>query len=141
MVVLATSPAHLWSSTPDGGVEVPSFANHPAGLPADLEYVALRLLGDMDQRSTARLAVGNAVMGVLHRTGEGTVLTVGCTDWAFGLDPDPDPVVSRITDNILERFGATRSGACSAETGRSPPRRGQPPRTAVSWSVKVTMSK
>lgn len=98
MVVLATSPAHPWSSTPDGGVEVSSFANHPADLPAD-----------MDPRSTARLAAGNAVMGVFQRTGGGMVLTVGCTDWAHGLDHDPDPVVSRITDTVLERFGATRT--------------------------------
>ena len=34
--------------------------------------------------------------------GGGTVVTVGCTDWAYGLD---DPAVDRVTRNILTRLG------------------------------------
>ena len=32
----------------------------------------------------------------------GTVVTAGCTDWAYGLD---DPAVDRVTRNIVERLG------------------------------------
>jgi len=109
MVVLATSPAHLWSSTPEGGVEVPAFQDHPPEVPADLEYVTFRLLGDMRPENTARLAAGNAVLGTFQRPGEGTVFTVGCTDWAHGLDPVPDDIISGITTNLLEHLGATRT--------------------------------
>jgi hypothetical protein len=42
----------------------------------------------------------------------GTVVTVGCTEWAYGLEQDPsaddgrpDPVVDRITRNLLDRLG------------------------------------
>jgi hypothetical protein len=40
-------------------------------------------------------------MGVYTRGG--TVLTVGTTDWAHGLT-GKDPVVERITRNVLERL-------------------------------------
>jgi hypothetical protein len=34
-------------------------------------------------------------------TRNGTVVTVGCTDWAYGLD---DPGVDRVTRNIIDRL-------------------------------------
>ena len=37
-----------------------------------------------------------------YTDGAGTVVTVGCTDWAYGLD---DPAVARVTRNILDRLG------------------------------------
>jgi hypothetical protein len=47
---------------------------------------------------------GHAVFG-LYTTGEGgTVVTTGTTDWAHGLK-GKDPVVSRITRNVLDRLG------------------------------------
>ena len=44
-------------------------------------------------------------MGVFTRPGGGTTFTCGCTDWARGLDPDPNPDVARITANVLDRLG------------------------------------
>lgn len=45
--------------------------------------------------------VGAAVMGTYTR--KGTVVTVGSTDWSHGL-AGSDPVVSRITANVLDRL-------------------------------------
>jgi hypothetical protein len=47
--------------------------------------------------------VGAAVLGTYTRGG--TVVTAGSTDWAHGLQGG-DPVVMRITDNILKRLGS-----------------------------------
>jgi hypothetical protein len=44
-------------------------------------------------------------MGAFTRPGGGTTFTVGCTDWARGLDPEPDSNIERITANVLDRFG------------------------------------
>lgn len=46
--------------------------------------------------------VGNAVLGVYTRGG--TVFTAGTTDWAHGLS-GKDPVVEKITRNVLDRLG------------------------------------
>ena len=45
---------------------------------------------------------GNAVVGTYTRGG--TVVTVGTTDWAHGLRGN-DPVVTRITKNVLDKLG------------------------------------
>lgn len=45
---------------------------------------------------------GNAVLGLY--TNNGTVLTVGSTDWAHGLQ-GKDPATMRITKNVLEKLG------------------------------------
>ena len=47
--------------------------------------------------------VGNAVIGTYTRGG--TVVTVGSTDWSHGLRGG-DPVVMRVTKNVLDRLGA-----------------------------------
>ena len=47
--------------------------------------------------------LGHAVLGTYTRPGCGTVVTTGSTDWAHGLK-GKDPVVSRITKNILDRL-------------------------------------
>ena len=47
---------------------------------------------------------GNAVMGIYETRKGGTVFTCGSTDWAHGLKT-PNPVVDRITRNILDRLG------------------------------------
>ena len=109
--VVATSPAHLWSSGP-GGVELPAREDHDPTLPADLEYVAMRLFGDWEPHNTARITNGHAVMGTYVSPGGGQVFTCGCTDWSYGLGDAPDPVVARITANVLDRLGQapTRSG-------------------------------
>ncbi|RIK29444.1 MAG: hypothetical protein DCC55_37920, partial [Chloroflexi bacterium] len=68
--------------------------------PGDLEFTALRLFGDPSPENIARVAHGNAVMGVFTRGG--TVFNAGSTEWAYGLDHDP--LVQRVTKNVLERL-------------------------------------
>ncbi len=91
--ILATSPAHLWSSE-----ELPA---RYLGEPGDLEMAAECIFGEATPETTGRLSSGNAVMGTY--TNGGTVFTTGCTDWSYGLHR-PDPVVERITANVLTRL-------------------------------------
>jgi hypothetical protein len=92
--VVATAPA-----TP--------FDRHTTPLPLapggdyELEFHARRLLGDDSPANCERLRHGHAVLGTYTRGG--TVVSVGCTEWAYGLG---DPVVAQITRNILG--GGTR---------------------------------
>ena len=62
-------------------------------------YRGVKALPDTPE-NREKFAHGWAVMGAFER-GDGRVFTTGCTDWAYGLD---DPVVSRITRNVIERF-------------------------------------
>ncbi|MEO1059777.1 MAG: N,N-dimethylformamidase beta subunit family domain-containing protein [Actinomycetota bacterium] len=73
----------------------------------DLEFIATRLHGDTSERNLARVRNGNAVMAVGRPFGPGggEVVTVGTTDWVFGLADDP--AVARVTANVLDRH---RSG-------------------------------
>jgi hypothetical protein len=105
MVVLATSPAHLWSGL-SARPDQPPRQQPDEAMPSDLEYAAMRLFGDWSDENTAKLAAGNAVIGAFTVAGGGTTFTVGCTDWARGLDPEPDPTVERITANVLDRLGS-----------------------------------
>jgi len=75
--ILATSPAHLWSSD-----ELPS---RYAGEPGDLENTAERLFGHLTGETMARVSHGNAVMG--SYTAGGTVFTTGCTTGPTGWRP------------------------------------------------------
>lgn len=107
--VIATSPAHLLSNTP-GESDFTASVGLGSDDPGDLEFTALRLAGDASKQSREKFAHGQAVMGVYDRGG--TVFTVGCTDWAYGLDGDWDPRltaanthVERITRNVLDRLG------------------------------------
>ncbi len=70
----------------------------------DLEFVAERLYGSTDEDALARVRYGNAVMLVCRPFGEsgGEVVTVGTTDWVFGLDDDA--AVQQVTHNILHRL-------------------------------------
>jgi hypothetical protein len=76
------------------------------GAEYELEFHARTLLGDDGPASCDRLRHGHAVLGTYVRGG--TVVTTGCTDWAYGLD---DPAVSRITRNVLDRLGRGRGNA------------------------------
>jgi hypothetical protein len=91
--ILATAPAHLWAQH-----EQPS---RYATDPGDLEYAATAVFGDTDPDHLAALADGRAVFGVFSRPGGGTVVNAGVIDWAMGLG---DPVVDRITRNVLDRL-------------------------------------
>jgi hypothetical protein len=103
--VLATAPARLWSVDTATGEN-----DYPAGLRAmrprgELQDTARVLFGDDSPASVARIAHGRAVFGTFVHPGGGTVVTTGCTDWAYGLaGPTPDPAVAQVTRNVLDRL-------------------------------------
>ena len=67
----------------------------------ELEFHARRLLGSDAPEDQDRLRHGHAVLGTYERPGGGTVVSVGCTEWAYGLD---DPAVATITRTIVDRL-------------------------------------
>ncbi len=69
----------------------------------DLEFVAERVYGGGDV-AMAKARHGNAVVLTCRPSGAdgGTVVTVGSTDWVFGLADDP--LVGRVTENALRRL-------------------------------------
>jgi hypothetical protein len=93
--ILATSPAHLWAQH-----EQPT---RYLADPGDLEFASASLFGDTDAAHLAELSEGHAVLGTFTRPGGGTVVNVGVIDWALGLG---DPIVDRITRNVLDRLSA-----------------------------------
>jgi hypothetical protein len=94
--VLATAPAHLWAQH-----EQPS---RYAEDPGDLEQAAVAVFGEATPERLAELADGRAVFATFSRPGGGTVVNAGVIDWALGLG---DPVVDRITRNVLARLSTT----------------------------------
>ncbi|HZC15709.1 MAG TPA: N,N-dimethylformamidase beta subunit family domain-containing protein [Caulobacteraceae bacterium] len=72
--------------------------------PEQLDVVAEIAYGDSGPASQARVLRGHAVMASF-RCGEGEVFNAGTTEWAHGLAAG-DPFVTRITLNVLRRFGA-----------------------------------
>ena len=84
---------------------------YPASIAAlddqgDLEFIATRLYGGVDDASLARVRHGSAVMLTCRPFGPagGEVVTVGSTDWVFGLTSDPH--VQQVTRNIVEHGSA-----------------------------------
>ena len=92
--VLATAPARLWAQR-----EQPSRYAHE---PGELENTAEALWGRDWHEHVHEIANNHAVLGVFTTPSGGTVVNVGVTDWAYGLD---DPAVDRITRNALDRLG------------------------------------
>jgi len=90
--VLGTAPARLWL-TED---LPPSLDDRYVG---EINWVALRLEGADTAENRAKYSHGFAVMGTFPR-GAGEVFTVGCTDWAYGLE---DEAVSTVTKNVIQR--------------------------------------
>lgn len=81
---------------------------YPASISAlsdqgDAEFIATRLYGDAGEGNLARVRHGNAVMLTCRPFGSdgGEVVTVGSTDWVFGLASDP--AVQQVTANVLDR--------------------------------------
>ncbi len=91
--ILATAPAHLWAQD-----EQPTRYAHE---PGDLETVTEAVFGDTSPEHLAEIGDGHAVLATFSRPGGGTVVNAGVTDWVLGLG---DPVVARITRNVLERL-------------------------------------
>lgn len=72
----------------------------------DLEFIAERLFGTLDEDSIARVRHGNAAMVTSRPFGAdaGEVVTIGTTDWVFGLTTDA--AVATVTRNVLGHLGA-----------------------------------
>ncbi len=70
------------------------------GVMSEVEFIAWRSTGSESAEAVAAIAHGHATMGI-HEPG-GFVFTSGSTDWAWGLT-GRDPVVERITRNLLDR--------------------------------------
>jgi hypothetical protein len=106
--ILASAPARHYSVDPEKGIN-----EYPTGLAAmrtvgELQGLAHALFGSMAPENVRRVAHGNAVLGAY--TAGGTVVTSGCTDWAYGVACG-DPLVERVTRNILDRLsGGTSVG-------------------------------
>jgi hypothetical protein len=98
--ILAASPARLLSNTPTYS-EIPKALWSDSERLGDLEFTALRLFGDTSPANVARVAHGNSVMGVFTR-GKGMVFNAGSADWMYGIDHDP--LVQRVTRNVLDRL-------------------------------------
>lgn len=99
--ILATAPARLWARD-----ELPS--RYRSAERGDLESTSLALFGSDEPEALARIAHNHAVMGVFSRGG--TVFSAGTTDWAYGL-AGHDPVVDRVTRNVLDRLSSDGSDA------------------------------
>lgn len=102
--ILGTSPVRLWSNTPTT-TDFPQASPLPPDEPGDLEFIADWLYGNLDSPEARRIGHGNAVLGISE--GVGTIFTTGSTDWAYGLR-DGDPLVERITRNVLTRLSHAR---------------------------------
>jgi hypothetical protein len=72
--------------------------------PEQLDVVAAIAYGESSPENQARVLRGHAVMASFRRGG-GEVFNAGTTEWAHGLVAG-DPFVTRITLNVLKRFGA-----------------------------------
>lgn len=84
-----------------------AMGEYPASIAAlddqgDLEFVASRLYGRVDADTLARCRYGNAVMLTCRPFGDdgGEVVTIGTTDWVFGLAGDP--LIAQVTRNVVE---------------------------------------
>lgn len=97
--VIASAPARLISIT-DDVCEAPVALWAGVDPPGDLEGTSMILFGDASPVNVARIAHGRCVMGSFGR-GDGEVFNAGSADWVHGL---ADPVISRITANVVGRF-------------------------------------
>lgn len=92
--------------TPSSNLGVGDYPSSIAALSdqGDLEFLASRLYGDLSEDSLTKVRNGNAVMAVCRPYGPdgGEVVTVGTTDWVFGLPGDP--AVAKVTANVLDRL-------------------------------------
>ncbi len=85
------------------------FGEYPKSISAlsdqgDLEFIAERVFGGLDPASRAKARHGTSVVLVCRPFGPdgGEVVTIGTTDWVFGLADDPG--VRRVTQNVFEHF-------------------------------------
>jgi len=72
--------------------------------PEQLDVAAEVAYGDPSPAGQQRVLRGHAIMASFKR-GKGEVFNGGTTEWAYGLAA-ADPFITRITLNVLRRFGA-----------------------------------
>ena len=84
-----------------------AMGEYPASIAAlddqgDLEFIASRLHGRVDAETLALCRYGNAMMLTCRPYGDdgGEVVTIGSTDWVFGLAGDP--LVGQVTRNVID---------------------------------------
>jgi N,N-dimethylformamidase beta subunit-like protein len=84
-----------------------AMGEYPASIAAlddqgDLEFVASRLHGRVDAETLALCRYGNAMMLTCRPYGDdgGEVVTIGSTDWVFGLAGDR--LVGQVTRNVID---------------------------------------
>ena len=96
-VVLATAPASPFT-------RVTAQRPVPDDALSEVEFHAWRVLGSHDAATARRLEAGHAVFAVRDGDGgRGTVVSSGCTDWAWGLT-GADPAIEQITRNLVNRL-------------------------------------
>jgi N,N-dimethylformamidase beta subunit-like, C-terminal len=92
--------------TPSSNLAVGEYPSSISALTdqGDLEFIASRIYGDTSEANLARVRHGNAVMLTCRPfgTGGGEVVTIGTTDWVFGLATDT--AVARVTSNVLDHL-------------------------------------
>ncbi len=88
---------------------------YPASIAAlsdqgDLEFIANRIFGGASDEALERARRGNAVMLECRpfAADGGRVVTVGTTDWVFGLAEDA--AVAQVTRNVLNALGVSEGG-------------------------------
>jgi len=71
----------------------------------DLEFLAERYYGEASADNKRRVRHGNAVMVTCRPFGDsgGEVVTIGTTDWVYGLADDRR--VAQVTANVMDRLG------------------------------------
>jgi hypothetical protein len=79
--------------------------------PENLPMIARDVFGQEGPEAEERILRGHAVMASFRR-GAGEVFNGGTTEWAHGLAAG-DPFITRITRNVLTRFGAYAAPASS----------------------------
>jgi len=84
--------------------EAPDTGYRPIIPPENLGIIARDVHGDASLETSPGLIRGHAVMASFRR-GKGEVFNGGTTEWAHALKAD-DPYITRITRNVLRRFGA-----------------------------------
>lgn len=108
-LVAMPADCEIVAVTPSSNLGVGDYPKSIAALSdqGDLEFIAERVFGGGDATALARARFGNAIMLTCRPFGDGggDVVTIGTTDWVFGLAEDR--AVAQVTANVLDRLGAS----------------------------------
>ena len=125
LVALPTD-CQIVAVTPSSNLGVGDYPTSIAALSdqGDLEFIAERVFGGSDDIARARARFGNAVMLTCRPFGDagGEVVTIGTTDWVFGLAHDRN--VAQVTANVLHRLDSNRRRSLGNEGGGTCPATG-----------------